>query len=58
MDNGRIKLIATVDEGPRIIFFGFCDGPNVLFEDYERNFYETVVRSWCTLWSPDKKMES
>lgn len=40
MENGSVKLIATVDVGPRIIFFGFCGGPNVLFEDYERNFYE------------------
>lgn len=66
MDNGRIKLIATVDEGPRIIFFGFCDGPNVLFEDYERNFYEINPgygvwyaygghRIWC---APEKMPET
>ena len=24
---------------------------------YERNFNETVIGSWCTFWSPDKKME-
>lgn len=40
MDNGRIKLIATVDVGPRIVFFGFSDGENMLFEDVDRNFYE------------------
>ena len=40
LDNGRIKLIATTDVGPRIVFFGFVDGRNVLFEDIDRNFYE------------------
>ena len=40
LENGTIKLIATIDVGPRIVFFGFCDGQNVLFEDTERNFYE------------------
>ncbi|MCR4796525.1 MAG: hypothetical protein K5898_15405 [Ruminococcus sp.] len=40
LDNGEIKLIATIDVGPRIVFFGFSDGENVLFEDVDRNFYE------------------
>ncbi len=40
LDNGRIKLICTIDVGPRIVFFGFSDGENVLFEDVDRNFYE------------------
>ena len=40
LDNGTIKLIATVEVGPRIVFFGFSDGENVLFEDIDRNFYE------------------
>lgn len=40
LENGRIKLIATTDVGPRIVFFGFIDGRNVLFEDVDRNFYE------------------
>ena len=40
LDNGKIKLIATIDVGPRIVFFGFSDGDNVLFEDVDRNFYE------------------
>ena len=26
LDNGIIKLIATIDVGPRIVFFGFADG--------------------------------
>ena len=40
LDNGKIKLIVTIDVGPRIVFFGFKDGDNVLFEDVDRNFYE------------------
>lgn len=40
LDNGTIKLIATVDVGPRIVFFGPSDGVNMLFEDIDRNFYE------------------
>ena len=40
LDNGRIKLIATVDVGPRIVFFGASNGANMLFEDIDRNFYE------------------
>lgn len=24
---------------------------------YERNFNETIIRSRCTLWTPDQKME-
>ena len=40
LDNGTIKLIATVDVGPRIVFFGSSDGENMLFEDIDRNFYE------------------
>lgn len=40
LDNGKIKLIATVDVGPRIVFFGTSDGTNMLFEDIDRNFYE------------------
>lgn len=40
LENGSIKLMATVDVGPRIVYFGFCKGENILFEDTERNFYE------------------
>ena len=40
LDNGTIKLIATTDVGPRIVFFGPSDGSNMLFEDIDRNFYE------------------
>ena len=40
LENGTIKLIATADIGPRIVYFGFIGGENILFEDRERNFYE------------------
>jgi hypothetical protein len=40
LENGTIKLIATIDVGPRIVYFGFVKGQNVLFEDTDRNFYE------------------
>lgn len=40
MENGNIKLMATIDVGPRIIYFGLCGNENILFEDVERNFYE------------------
>lgn len=48
LDNGRIKLIATIDVGPRIVFFGFSGGENVLFEDTDRNFYE--INSGYGVW--------
>ncbi len=40
LDNGKIKLIATLEVGPRIVYFGTLDGANMLFEDIDRNFYE------------------
>lgn len=40
LENGTIKLIATADVGPRIVYFGYSDGINMLFEDIDRNFYE------------------
>ncbi|MDO5559446.1 MAG: hypothetical protein Q4F95_07590 [Oscillospiraceae bacterium] len=38
LDNGTVRIMATVDVGPRIIFFGLSEGKNVLFEDEERHF--------------------
>lgn len=40
LDNGKFKIIATVDVGPRIVFYGSINGENMLFEDTDRNFYE------------------
>lgn len=39
LENDNIRLIATIEVGPRIIFFGLCNGKNLLFEDTDRNFY-------------------
>lgn len=34
--NGIIETIVTIDVGPIIISFGFCDGDNVLYNDIDR----------------------
>lgn len=34
--NGIIEAYVTIDVGPRIIRFGFVEGPNLLFTDLER----------------------
>lgn len=36
LSNGEIELYATVDIGPRIIKLGRVDGPNMFFEDINR----------------------
>ncbi len=66
IENGKIRLIATIDFGPRIIFFGLCDDKNVLLEDTERNFSEDngEYGKWYTygghrLWcAPELKPET
>ena len=40
LDNGVIRLIATADVGPRIIYFGTRGNGNILFEDVRRDFCE------------------
>ncbi len=40
IENGMIKLMATIDVGPRIIYFGLCGNENIFFEDFDREFYE------------------
>ncbi|MBO4876571.1 MAG: hypothetical protein J5501_01035 [Ruminococcus sp.] len=66
LENGNIKMLVTVDVGPRIVFFGFSKGSNILFEDTERNFYEINKgygvwyaygghRIWC---APEKMPET
>ena len=48
ISNEKIKLLVTVDIGPRIIYFGLNDGKNVLFNDIERNYIEDleVIKSY------------
>ena len=41
ISNGIVKLIVTVDVGPRIINYSFVDGENIMFEDVDRIFAET-----------------
>lgn len=41
ISNNIVKLIVTVDVGPRIINYSFLDGENIMFEDVERNFAES-----------------
>ncbi len=63
LENGRIKLIATAEAGPRIVYFGAVDGENMLFEDNDRNFYE-INRGYGVwyaygghrLWTAPEKM--
>lgn len=38
ISNGKIRLVITLDFGPRIIHFSFADGENMLFTDKERKF--------------------
>lgn len=40
LENGVIKLMATVDVGPRIIYFAANGMPNIMFEDINRDYYE------------------
>jgi len=38
--NGTISMLVTIDVGPRIIRYGFCDGENILYEDLDREVYK------------------
>lgn len=38
LSNGEIKLLVTVDVGPRVINYSFVDGENMMFEDVDRAF--------------------
>lgn len=38
LSNGSVKLLATIDLGPRIINYSFVDGENIMFEDVNRDF--------------------
>lgn len=40
LENGNIRLMATLDVGPRIIYFGTRGNRNILFEDVSRDFCE------------------
>ena len=38
--NDLVRLVVTLDFGPRIIRYSFLDGENILFEDKDRVFFE------------------
>lgn len=40
LENGMIRLMATLEVGPRIIYFGTRGNQNILFEDVNRDFCE------------------
>ncbi|MBR4874369.1 MAG: hypothetical protein IKU87_00905 [Clostridia bacterium] len=39
ISNGLVKILITVDVGPRIINYSFEDGENMMFEDLNRAFF-------------------
>ncbi|MGN1058852.1 MAG: hypothetical protein ACI4QW_00350 [Clostridia bacterium] len=40
IENGLVRLIVTLDVGPRIIHFSLSGGKNIMFEDNERVFFK------------------
>ena len=63
LENGVIRLIATLDVGPRIIYFGSRGNGNILFEDVRRDFCELTkgYGTWYAygghrLWSAPEVM--
>lgn len=45
LTNGKVKLVATTDVGPRIMHFGFVDGQNV-FKHYKDMLGRTGDKQW------------
>lgn len=63
LENGIVKLIATLDVGPRIIYFATRGNENILFEDVRRDFCELTkgYGTWYAygghrLWSAPEVM--
>lgn len=63
LENGVIRLIATLDVGPRIIYFATRGNSNILFEDVRRDFCELTkgYGTWYAygghrLWSAPEVM--
>lgn len=44
--NGRVEALITLDLGPRIIRYGFVDGPNMLGELGPEDLVETALGQW------------
>lgn len=45
LNNGKVRLVITLDVGPRIIFYGFADGQNVL-KNFEENLGQCGGSEW------------
>ena len=41
ISNDIVKILITIDVGPRIINYSFLDGENIMFEDVPRDFSES-----------------
>lgn len=41
LSNGMVKVLVTVDVGPRIINYSFIDGENIMLEDLDRLYSES-----------------
>ena len=51
ISNGIVKLIVTVDVGPRIINYSFADGENIFWEDIDRKeTTDEVVDAYGSPW--------
>jgi len=46
LENKQVRLVATLDVGPRIIHFGFKDGENV-FKEYKDQLGKSGEKEWC-----------
>lgn len=60
LSNGQIELVATLDVGPRVIRFGFVNGPNVMKEFTDQmggsGEAEWMIRGGHRLWhAPEAK---
>lgn len=47
ISNEIVKIIITVDVGPRVINYSFLDGQNIMFEDLNRDFSESGKEFDC-----------
>ena len=45
LTNGEVELIVTLDVGPRVIRYGYVDGPNV-FKEYEDQLGKSGEVEW------------
>ena len=46
VSNGMIEAVVAIDVGPRIIYFGFIGGENVLYNDLNREYRRAEPNSY------------